>query len=345
MVVCLLALGMLAVPSAAFAQGEGEPTPVVDTDGDGTPDGGDNCPDTPNEDQANADGDAQGDACDPEPNDAENDGDRDNDGAPNGEDNCPDTPNEDQANADGDAQGDACDPEPNDAENDGDRDNDGDPNGADNCPDTANSDQANNDGDAQGNACDPQPNDAENDSDRDNDGRKDNDDNCPNNANPGQEDRDGDGLGAACDSNDNSTSTTPPADQPTPTGPVEKGGTALFGSRLKINRKWQITVPVLCTRTLSACTGRVKLSSANKVRVSRRAKAKRLSLGSASFQIKQGRVGYVKIRLSLANRRVLARFKRMYVYQTIAAPVTAPPGTKPLVVLTRVDVPRSMQRR
>jgi Tol biopolymer transport system component len=45
----------------------------VDTDGDGVPDATDNCPSIFNPSQANADGDAQGDACDP---------DDDNDGIP-----------------------------------------------------------------------------------------------------------------------------------------------------------------------------------------------------------------------------------------------------------------------
>src|SRR5262249_12958672 len=39
-----------------------------DADSDGVPDAGDNCPSTPNADQANADGDSLGDACDPDIN-------------------------------------------------------------------------------------------------------------------------------------------------------------------------------------------------------------------------------------------------------------------------------------
>ena len=59
-----------------------------DRDGDGVPDGADNCPDTPNPDQADEDGDGRGDVCDP----------------------CPfDTNNADQ---DGDGVGDRCDPHP-----------------------------------------------------------------------------------------------------------------------------------------------------------------------------------------------------------------------------------------
>jgi hypothetical protein len=43
------------------------PVPVPDTDGDGIPDNVDNCSGIANPDQANADGDDFGDACDPAP--------------------------------------------------------------------------------------------------------------------------------------------------------------------------------------------------------------------------------------------------------------------------------------
>jgi hypothetical protein len=76
----------------------------VDTDADGVPDPIDNCPMTPNANQADTDRDGVGDACD----------------------NCRDTANPNQADADGDGVGDACDncpavanPDQRDTNNDG----------------------------------------------------------------------------------------------------------------------------------------------------------------------------------------------------------------------------------
>ncbi len=189
--------------------------PPPDADGDGIPNTQDNCPTTPNPDQANNDGDAQGDACDPDDdNDGQTDADEiacgsnplsaasrapdndndnrpdcvdpddDNDGVNDTADNCQFTSNPNQANNDGDALGDVCDP---------DDDNDGVNDSSDNCQFTANPNQANNDGDALGDVCDP---------DDDNDNVPDAFDNCPFNFNPGQADNDGDGQGDTCDPDD-----------------------------------------------------------------------------------------------------------------------------------------------
>ena len=181
-----------------------------DTDGDGIPDPVDNCPDIPNADQADGDGDGKGDACEK---------DRDNDGIDDEDDNCPDTPNAAQGDADGDGQGDECDddidndgwsndedncpyianPDQSDMDGDGkgdvcdestDSDQDGVPDPVDNCPNIPNTDQADNDLDGKGDVCDD---------DIDGDGIENTVDNCPDVHNPDQFDDDGDGLGDACD--------------------------------------------------------------------------------------------------------------------------------------------------
>lgn len=86
----------------------------VDTDGDGVDDSVDNCVGVSNTDQADADGDLIGDACDqpaasptPLPPPLDSDG----DGIVDTSDNCPNTANADQANADNDNLGNACDPD------------------------------------------------------------------------------------------------------------------------------------------------------------------------------------------------------------------------------------------
>jgi len=96
----------------------------------------DNCPGTANPDQANLDGDAPGDACDP---------DDDNDAVADVGDNCPRLANPGQQNNDGDPEGDAC---------DADDDNDAVADSGDNCPFVANGGQEDSDGDTQGDACD-----------------------------------------------------------------------------------------------------------------------------------------------------------------------------------------------
>ncbi len=167
-----------------------------DNDGFG---GCDNCPGIFNPDQADSDGDAIGDACDPcTDTDADGfgnpgfpnfcpvdlcpftagpNGDGDLDGVGDVCDNCIAIPNPDQHDADFDGLGDACDTC---------TDFDGDGYGlitdtgclgVDNCPFAANPGQADGDLDGVGDACD----------------------NCIAVANPGQQDPDFDGVGTACD--------------------------------------------------------------------------------------------------------------------------------------------------
>ncbi|HKQ62042.1 MAG TPA: metallophosphoesterase, partial [Candidatus Polarisedimenticolaceae bacterium] len=176
--------------------------PQDDADADGVCGNVDNCPTVSNPSQANADGDAFGDACDT-CTDTDGDG-RGNPGYPANTcalDNCPTVSNPSQANADGDATGDACD-----ICTDTDGDGFGNPGysantcATDNCPTAANASQANADGDTTGDACDTC-------TDTDGDGRGNPGypantcatDNCPTVSNPTQANADGDSLGDACD--------------------------------------------------------------------------------------------------------------------------------------------------
>ena len=156
-----------------------------DDDVDGVSDEADNCPGVDNPDQANHDGDAQGDACD---------ADDDNDGFDDEADNCPMKANSAQADADGDGHGDACEV---------DDDDDGVLDGADNCPVKANSDQVDTDGDGMGDVCD---------ADDDNDTVADDADNCHFDANADQADNDADAKGDVCDADDDNDTVDDAAD-------------------------------------------------------------------------------------------------------------------------------------
>ena len=128
----------------------------ADADGDGLCDALDNCPDTPNPDQSDSDGDLIGDACDACAFDPAND--TDGDGVCGDVDVCPVAPDADQLDSDADGEGDACDACAFDAANDADGDDVcGD---VDNCPVEPNSDQQDSDSDGIGDACDPCPLDA-----------------------------------------------------------------------------------------------------------------------------------------------------------------------------------------
>lgn len=167
-----------------------------DPDGDGLAGEDDNCPNAANPDQADADLDGAGDACDDCPNDPAKTvpggcgcgqpetpqcsgcpgGDDDGDGVCNGDDACPGRP--DLVDGDGDGKPDCLD----------------------NCPGTANADQADGDGDGAGDACDNCPQSANaGQTDTDQDGVGDACDNCPTVPNPDQASNDPDIIGDACD--------------------------------------------------------------------------------------------------------------------------------------------------
>ena len=178
----------------------GLPAPVADADGDGILDTVDNCPNTPNPDQADTNGDGLGDACaQVDPNtcttDADcgpsggcvrgrceslgpGDTDTDGDGTPDAVDNCPRTPNADQLDSNSDGVGDACSQPP-----------------VVSCSTDAEC--------SRGQVCvsgvceDP----TSTGDDLDGDGILDTVDNCPNTPNPDQADTNGDGVGDACSIN------------------------------------------------------------------------------------------------------------------------------------------------
>lgn len=148
-VVCFMSAMVLLSPYTQKPQDK-------DTDKDTIPDVNDNCPTTPNFDQADADSDGIGDVCD-----TCTDTDKDGYGNPGflqntcPLDNCPDVPNANQTDADQDGVGDACDTCPNDPLND--EDGDGICGSVDNCPDVFNPAQEDADSDGIGDACELPP--------------------------------------------------------------------------------------------------------------------------------------------------------------------------------------------
>ena len=123
----------------------------LDDDDDGIENILDNCPETPNADQDDLDGDGIGNACE---------SDTDGDQIVDDEDRCPAVASPNNTDTDGDGHGDVC---------DSDIDGDLTFNNVDNCPLIANPAQADYDGDGSGDACDL---------DDDGDGYVDSTDNC-----------------------------------------------------------------------------------------------------------------------------------------------------------------------
>ena len=174
-----------------------------DLDGDGVPDGDDNCKSVPNTDQMDSDNNGIGDACEG----GSNNNDWDNDGIVDSDDNCPSVPNADQMDSDNNGIGDVCEgglPS-------GDSDGDGVPDGEDDFPNDA-SESIDTDNDGMGNNADlDDDNDGVSDldemaqgsnplnADTDSDTVNDASDNCPTIANADQADSDANNIGDVCD--------------------------------------------------------------------------------------------------------------------------------------------------
>lgn len=180
-----LCVAVTAIGGAGLALAHPEPN---DIDGDTVVNAADNCVSVYNRDQADSDGDGQGDRCDPT---WDQDGDGIVNGYPTRVDNCPTIANPDQLDSNGDGRGDACA-----VDTDGDTRFDFE----DNCPANPNRFQSNIDGDDEGDVCDP---DIDGDGPPYSQANLNNEfDNCPTVFNPDQRDDDKDGLGRLCDADD-----------------------------------------------------------------------------------------------------------------------------------------------
>ncbi len=195
----------------------------ADNDHDGILDAADNCPNSCNPEQLDANGDGIGDVCDQTPGcggcgqpvcELQGQCDSDNDSIIDAADNCPAIANPRQLDADGDETGDVCDQTPGCGGGCGqpvcelqvDADHDGWSDVVDNCRNICNGLQLDADGDGTGDVCDQTPGcggegqpDCEQTCDLDNDDIFNSLDNCPDIANPRQLDADGDGNGDVCD--------------------------------------------------------------------------------------------------------------------------------------------------
>lgn len=133
-------------------------------------------------------------------------------------------------------------------------------------------------------------------------------------------------------------STTPPLPPPPPPAPPVTADTTAPRMSIKSRGTVRVGSNGVVPFTLSCpssepggCTGKVTLKSRGKVRVStsgadtarKRARKRKVTLGSKSFRIAGGKSAVVKVRLSKKNGRLLRKLRRIRARATVKARDTA----------------------
>jgi Tol biopolymer transport system component len=111
------------------------------------------------------------------------------------------------------------------------------------------------------------------------------------------------------------TSPPPSCAPPDTTGPR----VTIVRETIRASRRGAVSIRVGCPADEPAgCNGRLSLRTASRVRVTPR-RRRTVTLGTASFRIPAGRTAPVTVRLSRANRRLLARLRRVRVAASVRA--------------------------
>jgi virginiamycin B lyase len=126
--------------------------------------------------------------------------------------------------------------------------------------------------------------------------------------------------------------TDPPPTNPPPTDPFVFDGVTLTGKSFTVRGK-SVTFPATCPAGFTGdCTGTIALRTAAKLRApkdasaaDRKAKKRRLKLGSKSFSIPAGTTANVKVKLNGTARKLLAKRRKL---KAVAAMTATADGTE-----------------
>jgi hypothetical protein len=113
------------------------------------------------------------------------------------------------------------------------------------------------------------------------------------------------------------TPTPPPPPPKPPIGnvPPVKGAVTIIAKTLTASGALQLKVTCPATAK-SACSGTFSLATAKKIKATKRAKAKVVVLGRATFHVAPGKTGKTHVKLSKSARQLLARLGSMPVHLT-----------------------------